>query len=334
MSAYWQAEARFDWKSYVEEKGGAVSIRGRRDEYLLGCPDCGKPKLAVNIARRTWRCFTCADGGYDAASLIIKVDKVMWKDAIAMVMAGHQRPIGRIDKIDAPKPEVPERAANWVPQAMRWPDGCVPVATTASQIGHQGRQYCQERGIPDYVQNEMALRVCDRGRFQGRLIFPVFDSAGNLIFFQGRAMWKPRPNERHIKILSPQREDNAAGPSDCLLNLQYLVGRGNCTRVLVVEGPVDCTHAWPDAVATFGKRISPRQMELLMRAGVRELDLCYDADAIEDMLRVAPLLSAIFRLRIVRLPPGKDPGELSKEQIEVYRAGALEWGGGERLMQL
>lgn len=335
MSAYWEAEARFNWRSYANDKGAATAIRGRNDEYLLTCPDCGKPKLAVNTARRTWRCFVCGDGGYDAASLIVKCEQVLWQHAIIQVLSGHRRPIGRIDQIEAETPEVPDRASAWVPAVLRWPEGCYPVAGgVESRIVAQARAYCAERQIPDYVAAEMKLAVCDRGTFHGRLIFPVFDAGGNLIFFQGRAMWRPQPNERHIKILSPRREDANAGPADCLLNLQYLVSKGGCTRVLVVEGPVDCAHAWPDAVATHGKRISARQMQLLMQAGVRELDLCYDADAEEAMVKAAPILSALFRLRIVRLPPGKDPGSLSKDQLEDYRARAVEWGVGERLIRL
>jgi DNA primase len=180
----------------------------------------------------------------------------------------------------------------------------------------------------------MRLGVCVSGRFQGRVIFPVFDHADRLIFYQGRATWKEHPRERrHIKTLSPRLDEGCAGPGDCLLNLSYVQQTG-LRRVLVVEGPIDCAHAWPDAVATFGKKISARQIELLVRAGIREIDLCWDADAVAEMQELAPGLADVFSVRVVQLPPGTDPGDLTKEEIEQYRAQAATWGTGERLMRL
>lgn len=334
---YWRAEARFDWSAYVDEHGAIdpIGTPGAEHERLLMCPDCQKLKLAVNVKRRKWRCFVCAVGGTDAASLIVKVEGVWWQTAIARVLTGAQMAIGPIDKIKETAVLVNDdvRAPTWVPAPIAWPPGCELIAMGQSELCQRGRAYCESRGIPAYVIAEAHLAACDRGKYQGRLIFPVFDSTGRLIFFQARAMWAPRPNERHIKILSPSRTEATAGPADCLLGLEYLVSRA-IKRALVVEGPVDYAHAWPDAVATFGKRISTRQMELLVRAGVHELDLCYDHDAIADMVKVAPILASLFRLRIVRLPEGKDPGELTKAQIEQYRAEAMEWGVGERLMRL
>jgi DNA primase len=195
--------------------------------------------------------------------------------------------------------------------------------------------YCMQRNIPEYVVAEMKLGVCSRGRFANRLMFPVFDSGGRLIFYQGRAMSKPRAYERFIKTLSPRSDTTVeAGPADCLLNLQYLIDHAKTERVLLVEGPVDVAHAWPDAVGLFGKRISGRQIELLMRAGVKELDLGLDPDAAADALKVAPMLADLFTLRVVRWPLGSDPGSLTKDAIEDYRAQAVLWGTGDRLLKL
>jgi DNA primase len=141
---------------------------------------------------------------------------------------------------------------------------------------------------------------------------------------------------RHIKVLSPRSQEGFAGPADCLLNLGYVSDRLALfnRRCLLVEGPVDCAHAWPDAVASWGKKISPQQIELLIRAGVQGLDLCWDSDASAEMMRVSPILADLFDLRIVTLPPGRDPGDLSKEQIEACRADAVHLGSGDRLARL
>jgi DNA primase len=344
MSEFWQAEARFDWEAYVAERGGMRALRGRRDEYLLTCPECSKPKLAVNVRRRAWRCFTCDDAGRDAASLVAKIEQLMWKDAIAVVLTGHHKPIGSIDKVESRLEQGAERPRSWVPRARPWPDSFEPVGNH-SAAGRAGLAYCHERGIPEYVAQAMVLGVCSRGRFRNRLVFPVFDNAGRLVFYQGRAMWKPKAYERHIKTLSPRLDDDGelAGAGDVLLNLSYLVREG-IDSALVTEGPIDCAHGWPDVVASWGKHLSDRQIELLMRAGIKNLDLCYDQDPVkcapdgrilpggsDAMGKLAPLLGDLFTVRVVRLPAGKDPGNLSKDEIERYRAQATSWGTGERL---
>lgn len=333
MSAFWAAEARFDWEGYVSERGGMRALRGRRDEYLMACPDCGKTKLAINVKRRAWRCFTCDDAGRDAASLVGKIDQLPFRDAIAVVLGGHHRPIGSIERVEPKLGADSERPRSWIPQARPLPEAFEPVGGHSS-VGITGLRYAHERGIPEYISQAMALGVCSRGRFRNRLVFPVFDNANRLIFYQGRAMWTPKPYERFIKTLSPRTEDDGqAGSGDCLLNLAY-VAREGLDKILVTEGPIDCAHAWPDAVCTFGKNLSGRQIELMMRAGIRAIDLCFDADAVDAMVKAAPLLADLFRVRVIRLPPGQDPGGLTKDEIEAFRAVAVEWGTGQRLEQV
>jgi hypothetical protein len=355
-SPFWTAEHRFDWGVYVRDRGGVRALRSKPNEYLLQCPDCGKLKLAVNVGLKKWQCWTCGEGGHEASSLIAKAEALPWKDALVTVLTGHQEAIGRIDKLED-APEVKPRRRR-PPKEVPFPEGFLwlrsqsygplPHAMWPPQDAYfRAIKYCYERGIRPHVIDEMRLGVCASGRFVGRVIFPVFDSGGRLIFYQGRATWKEHPRERrHVKTLSPKLEEDFAGPGDCLLNLDFIV-KTSYIRVLVVEGPIDCAHGWPDCVATFGKKISARQAELLVRAGIRELDLCWDNDTLpkeqrdrglingyEAALKMAPILSDVFKVRVVKLPPDRDPGDLSKDEIEQYRAQAVVWGSGERLMRL
>ncbi len=84
MTTFWQAESRFDWYAYAMDKGAVRAIAGRRDEYLLVCPQCGKLKLAINVKRRRWQCFTCGDGGRDGASLVARVEQLPWHEGLVL----------------------------------------------------------------------------------------------------------------------------------------------------------------------------------------------------------------------------------------------------------
>lgn len=351
MTVFWQAEARFDWGEYVRNKGGMRALRGRSDEYLMACPDCGKPKLAVNVGRRAWRCFVCGEGGRDAASLVAKVEGLRFGEAMVQVMSGYRGAVGRIDIIERTLEPEDTRRLGWIPKPIPWPEGfgwVSPFHPGHGEAHRRATDYAINRFWPEYAIDAMKLGICASGRFRGRIIFPVFDPGERLIFYQGRATWTPDPRENHIKTLSPRRDnpDEQAGPADCLLNLQYVEAKG-LDHVLVVEGPTDAIKAWPDCVATFGKAFSPRQMELLVRAGIKRVDICWDNDVItpeqrargvvsgyEAALKVAPQLADLFEVRVVCLPVGSDPGELTKDQLEGYRAQAQRWGQGDRLSRI
>lgn len=333
-STIWQADLRFDLRTYVKTLGGVPAVHGDAHELLVPCPDCGKAKLAVNVQKRSWQCFTCGVGGRDALSFIAKAQGLLWKDAMERLLTGNQTAIGRIDRLEAELGTgQAARPTSWIPPAVQWPETFERVSF-ATEASRAGVAYCYRRGISMSVADAMHLGVCTRGPQAGRLVFPVLDHAGRLLFYQGRAMFDAIPGRRYIKTLGRKREnENEAGAGDCLLNLQHVI-KSRSTRVLVVEGPVDCAHAWPNAVAVFGKKISSRHVELLMRAGIRELDLGLDLDAESDVLKIAPLLADLFTVRIVRWPEGKDPGALSVGEIEACRERAPVWGSGDRLSRL
>jgi DNA primase len=158
------------------------------------------------------------------------------------------------------------------------------------------------------------LFYCDGGRYANRLVFPVFE-AGQFVYYQARAMWKPRDGERYVKVLNPPKQEGAAVSSEVLMNLDQAV---QYPRVCITEGPVDCVRAGVDAVCSFGKRLTYAQIARLLRAGVRAIDLLWDADARKEMMAIAPVLGALFDLRLVWLPAG-DPAEYTREQLQVMR---------------
>jgi len=220
-SLFWQAEARFDWATYVRDHGGVRALRANPDEYLLPCPDCNKLKIAVNVVKRCWQCFSCSEAGRDAASLVAKVERIPFGQSLIKVLEGHRQAIGRVDKIaDDVLDSAPVRKP-W--KEMPWPDGFRLLAHTMTREtrptawgGYQppltihreeavALAYCDQRQIPPYVITEMRLGGCVGGVMRERLIFPCFDSGGRLVFYQGRATWAPRPRASTQRRVSSVR---------------------------------------------------------------------------------------------------------------------------------
>ena len=137
--------------------------------------------------------------------------------------------------------------------------------------------------------------------------------------------------------MNPPRQAGMAGPGEVLMNLD--TARAHA-RVAVVEGPIDCVHAGPSSVATFGKKITMTQALKLRRAGVRCLDLMWDGPtdrepmgAWPEMMRAASLLSGMFDVRLVFLPHG-DPGDYTRSELDRLRSLAVPASSVSRLAML
>jgi hypothetical protein len=155
------------------------------------------------------------------------------------------------------------------------------------------------------------------------LVFPVWEER-RLVYWQARAMWDESEQPRgtsYVKALNPPKDVGAVS-SEVLMNLD--VAR-HYPRVAIVEGPVDCIKAGPSAVCTFGKRLYPRQLGKLIRAGVRAVDFMWDGPtekepqgALPEMLAAIPMLAPFFDVNVVVLERG-DPGERTRAELDWYR---------------
>jgi len=66
---------------------------------------------------------------------------------------------------------------------------------------------------------------------------------------------------------------------------------------------------------TFGKKISPEQIYLLLRKGIDNIILLYDPDAIKDMKKTSFVLNKHFHVLVGYLRDGKDPGDATEEDF-------------------
>ena len=293
------------------------------NDWILDCPECGKRKLTVTIRKQGWHCWVCEtySGGRQGrgglVSLICLLDEVTPKQAAEKILLG-----GRFSSL--PIDHLPEGFLDEVfddatmAPTIPPPEYCRPISVDGIV------PYMVKRGITMEDAVAHSLAWCSDGRYRGRLIFPVWEDR-RLVYYQARAMWESTdqpPGTHYTKALNPPKEVGCAVSSEVLMNLDTA---RQFERVAIVEGPVDCIKSGPSAVATFGKRIYPRQIGKLIRAGVRSVDLMWDGPtdkepqgALPEMLEAAPMLQPFFDVRIVVLDRG-DPGELTRVELDWYR---------------
>ena len=176
-------------------------------------------------------------------------------------------------------------------------------------------------------------------RFRARVIFPIRDANGKITGLGGRLL--PEDDKRGDR--GPKYLNSAATELFDKSRTLYLIDkakpaiRKNGTAVLV-EGYTDALMAhqsgFTNVVASMGTALTPAQVALLLRYGSKIL-LAYDVDAAgakagafgaTELLRLVTELGSadggpsLVDVGIVRLPDGKDPDEVVRDQPEVWRA--------------
>lgn len=158
-----------------------------------------------------------------------------------------------------------------------------------------------------------------------RVLFPV-KVDGKLVGHQARAI-DPNPQ---VKILTSTglRREHVLMFQDRLKGADHAV---------LCEGPVDAIKAdlCGGNVATMGKAVSPRQLEIILEHGIRRIYLALDPDAAEEVERLAKDLGGEVETYLLLPPPGaKDLGECSPQDVYEQFVKAKPFTSGNVLLHL
>jgi DNA primase len=149
--------------------------------------------------------------------------------------------------------------------------------------------------------------------FQRRLMFPLADARGRVIGFQARKLHEDDPL-RGKYVNSPEGE--LFRKSNVLYGLHLARGAiSKEDRAVVVEGNTDVIAlrqaGLHSAVASMGTALTERQLKELGRLTTR-VYLCFDSDSAGEDATLRGMELALrqgLEVRVVALPPGKDPAD-------------------------
>ena len=184
-------------------------------------------------------------------------------------------------------------------------------------------------------------------KFRSRVIFPIRDASGAAVGIGGRVL----PGTAAAADGSAPAHSNADAPkylnspATVLFDKSrtlYLIerARGEIRKqdeAVLVEGYTDALMAhqagFENVVASLGTALTPAQVALIARYA-REIVLAYDVDPAgqhagsiggAELFRLIGALAAeetgveITRVRVARLPEGKDPDEVIRETPDLWR---------------
>ena len=317
-------------------------------EFKACCPFHNEksPSFTVNDQKGFYHCFGCGAHG-DVIRWMTDQRGLAFMDAVKELAAEAGLDVPAPDPRAAKKAEqqaglheVLEAAQNFYRAQLETNEGSKARAYLASRrfdpltmerfgfgFAPAGRQALKAAlgQFSEEMLIEAGLRIAVEDkepydRFRDRLTMPIHDARGRVIGFAARILDAEKKDAPKY-LNSPDTPLFDKGRT--LFNLHRAGPASRQTgRIVVVEGQMDvialAAAGIGEAVAPMGTALTERQLEMLWRL-VETPILCFDGDAagqraaMRAVTRALLLLRPAHSLKIVRMPAGKDPDDLIKE---------------------
>lgn len=304
---------QIDYMAELEDRGVDVVSRTRR-EVMCRCPlpdhDDSSPSFQLNIENGLWNCFGCGESG-NWVQLVSVLDDCTIGEALRKfpIVTG----IGSLADI-RPKPKNYEPPLKYY-NLKSFRTKFQPV------MGTPGQGYLNARGVNDVTLTAFDIRYAgERTRdMRGRVIMPILSPEGRLVSFKGRAI---HPDLKPKDKLARTAKHGLFGLYQLL---HWSMWRNRHIRsIVLVEGEIDAMylqqHGVP-AVANGGTAKLSDQRVALIRKYAKRLVLSLDGDGPGEAAqwKIYEQLRGQIRVSTIGLPDGKDPNDLTPEEIdEIY----------------
>ena len=326
----------------VELIGSYVTLRRAGSNYTGLCPFHSErtPSFTVFPDTQSFFCFGCEAGG-DAFTFVMRSENLEYPEAVEFLAkrAGIQIPETHEDS-DQPRGISRARAYELNRAAARFYRDCL----FDPAIGEAGMNYLRDtRGLDTavirhfglgYAPNEFGVLLphlkslgfteeemrqcflCGRSQsgryydyFRGRVMFPVINTAGEVVAFSGRDVTGTSKAKYLNSSDTPvfQKRKN-------LFALNF--AKAHCaSQMILCEGNMDVVsmHAagFENAVASLGTALTDEQARIMARY-TKQVIIAYDGDSAGQ--RAAGRAMDIFArvgldVRVLRITDAKDPDE-------------------------
>lgn len=343
--------------SVLEIVGETVQLKRAGSAYKGLCPFHAEktPSFVVTPDRETWRCFGCGEGG-DIFTFLQRRDGLEFREALERLAekAGVE-----LSERSAREDRLRKRLRDAIEAAITWYREVLLQATQAERA----RAYLADRGLSEATLDRFAIgyapntwealtkRLIAKGftnqemiaaglasashrggvidRFRGRIIIPIRDHTGRAVGLGGRIM----PGAEGPKYLN--------SPATLLFDKSRTLygidlARASIRReklAVIVEGYTDVMAAhqagFTNVVASLGTALTHGQVELATRyadavALAYDIDLAGEAATRRGLLEELGPDQAVSKVRVVRIPAGKDPDELIRTDPDAWRTAVAE----------
>ena len=309
--------SNFDFDGYVRTKFSPVIETSDEDRVRVMCPMCGDTSghLYILLSAGLPYCQKCKYDPKSAVKFIADVEGISFSDVYQMCGEG----LGYVDieveeLVDGLFEE--ETKDYFEYEVMTFDQTFVPVLERVNippidSALDKAQAYLEDRGVGEREMRLYDLRYCYSGTYAARIVVPCFYE-NDLVTFVARDLFGLSDR----KYLNPQGNKQ----SDFLYNLDNV--DGDC--VVLTEGVFDAISVDRDvpAVASFGKSLSTRQIDLLN--SFKKVIFYWDSDAYPQAEKYSHKIQA--DCLCVLHADGKDAGSRSREENTRLLSEAVPFG--------
>lgn len=272
-----------------------------QEEYLIRCPFCGDhPRhnhCYINVEKGVFNCRLCGEDG--------KVQRLFG-------LAGG----------DAYAKVEPEKAEIRKKKPIDF--SCFPpVLGEVNMVDVWALSYLAGRGITKREAREYDIRYAAWGKWDNRVIFPIYEK-GKVVCWAARALFP----DMEPKYRYPSRGESARTASEVL----FPAFEGHAEHIVLVEGIFDAislSKKLPRVsfkpVSILGKNMSWFQRKMLLGAKTETVFIMLDADASDDIVKIAKDLSGYGRDIMMCFLERGDPASASKDEVEGAILNAVKY---------
>ncbi len=339
-----------DRNDIVSVARGYVDLKRSGSSYMCRCPFHSEksPSCHISPDKGLFHCFGCGAGG-DVVTFIRLIENLDYMDAVRFLAqrAGMPMPEDKDDGSAKKRQrlyEMNREAGRYFHNRLFAPQGAAGLEYlrnrglsdhTIKRFGlgfavddyHDLHFHMKDLGFSDYELVDGSLLATNNNRvydkFRNRVMFPIFDTRGNVVAFGGRTL----SNEKNIPKYLNSAETMVFHKSDLLFALDK-AKNSKADYFILCEGYMDVISmhqaGFDSAVASLGTSLTAQQANMISRLGKKEVILSYDSDAPGQAAasRGINLLSeAGVRARVLKMDGAKDPDEFIKKfGAETFRS--------------
>jgi DNA primase len=278
------------------------------DQYRGRCPihgGQGKDAFHANLSGGLFHCFACGAGGNVLDFVAAMEGDSIREAALRLQASGGESNVGTVPAavtLRERKLVTKKRSVN------------PPLAFTLEL--DRRHSYLARRGIEGATADHFGVGYFrGRGLMSGRIAIPIYDDAGRLVAYCGRAVDEIDPRYRF-----------PAGFQKSQVLFHYDRARAAVgDQVIVVEGFFDCMRVYQagfaNVVALMGARLSAAQKRLLAdRFPNVVLLLDGDATGRAATRQIASDLAGVCSVTPLLLSPGTQPDQMTTGDIRLFLA--------------
>lgn len=298
----------------------------RQGNTLVGaCPVHGgdSPRaFHADLDKNLWHCFTRCKKGGNQLDFVAAKERITVRDAAIKLQAifldgsdpPPSAPAAPIVHDAAPRPP-----AEKLPVEDRRNRATKKIDTNAPinvnlVLRHDHPHLTEDRKLSPETCKHFGIGYCNKGIMSGLIAIPIHDEIGQLVAYAGRRL---RPSE--AKELGKYKLPQGFKKERVLYNLHRALPHSREQGLVLVEGffKVLKLHeaGFQNVVATMGCDLSDQQAHLL--ANVPSVTLLFDGNeaGYAGAEAAQQKLSATTKTRLVRLPEGVEPDDLSPRAL-------------------